>query len=50
MPEQQVIVLKLFYEEGMDYKNISSVLDLPYGTVASLLHRARITLRTLEDK
>lgn len=45
-PEDRAILL-LRYHEGLDYQTISEVAELPPGTVASRLNRARQRLREL---
>ena len=45
MPEHFRDVLVLSDIEEFSYKEISSILDLPLGTVMSRLHRARKILR-----
>lgn len=47
MSEEHRSVLVLREMEGMDYSEISQVLDLPIGTVRSRLHRARLQLKDL---
>ena len=44
-PQRQVVLLVGL--EGMDYKQVASVLDIPVGTVMSRLHRGREALRRL---
>ena len=44
-PQRQVVLLVGL--EGMDYKTVASVLDIPLGTVMSRLHRGREALRRL---
>ena len=34
-------MITLYYLEGMDYKEIARVLDLPAGSIATALHRGR---------
>lgn len=41
LPEDQRIVVDLFYMEGFSYQEISQVIDCPIGTVMSRLHAAR---------
>lgn len=40
-------MLLLRYQEGLDYRSIAEVTDIPMGTVASRLNRARERLREL---
>lgn len=47
LPEAQRQVVLLVGLEGLDYKNVASVLDIPVGTVMSRLHRGREALRRL---
>lgn len=47
LPEAQRQVLLLVSLEGMDYKRVASVLEIPVGTVMSRLHRGRESLRRL---
>lgn len=41
LPDREAAVITLYYMEGMDYKEIARVLDLPAGSVATALHRGR---------
>lgn len=47
LPESYRIPLILFYYERMSYKEMSEKLDLPEGTLKSLVHRGK---RILRDK
>ena len=47
LPDREQLFLRLFYEEGMAYKDIAEMTRTPMGTVASTLHRARRDLRRL---
>lgn len=49
LPEAQRQVVLMVGLEGMDYKNVAHVLDIPVGTVMSRLHRGREALRRLLD-
>lgn len=49
LPEEQRAVLLLVCVEGLAYKEVSELLDLPIGTVTSRLARARITLKALVE-
>ncbi len=49
LPEQQRSVLLLVCVEGLSYKEVSAILELPIGTVTSRLARARITLKALME-
>jgi RNA polymerase sigma-70 factor (ECF subfamily) len=41
LPEAYLAPLVLLYLEGMSYRELAEVLDLPMGTVMSRLHRGR---------
>ena len=41
MPDDLALTAKLYYLEGRSYKQISDILDIPEGTVASRLSTAR---------
>ncbi len=45
LPEEQRTVLLLVCVEGLAYKEVAEVLDLPMGTVTSRLARARLALK-----
>ena len=49
LPEQHRVVLWLRDGEDLSYQQISSVLDIPIGTVRSRLARARARLREMVD-
>ena len=45
LPEEQRLILVLFYVEGYRLREIAEILHLPVGTVQSRLHRAKQILR-----
>ncbi|MFZ4622420.1 MAG: RNA polymerase sigma factor [Bacteroidota bacterium] len=45
LPQQQASILLLFYFEGMNYKEIAAVFNIPEGTIATQLHRGKVSLR-----
>lgn len=47
LPPEQKEVLLMVTLEGMDYKHISEITNVPLGTVMSRLHRARKQLRII---
>jgi RNA polymerase sigma-70 factor, ECF subfamily len=47
LPEAQRQVVLLVGLEGMNYKGVAAVLEIPVGTVMSRLHRGRESLRRL---
>lgn len=50
LPEERRMVIYYADVEGLPYKEIASILDIPIGTVMSRLHRGRKQLRgLLED-
>ncbi|MCH8999012.1 MAG: RNA polymerase sigma factor [Proteobacteria bacterium] len=49
LPEEQRAVLLLVCVEGLAYKEVSELLDLPIGTVTSRLARARLSLKALVE-
>jgi len=51
LPEDQRAVLMLVCVEGLRYREVAAVLDIPEGTVMSRLSRARLALaEKLKDK
>ena len=51
LPEDQRAVLMLVCVEGLRYREVAEVLDIPEGTVMSRLSRARLALADkLQDK
>lgn len=49
LPTEQVEVLVLVALEGMAYREVAEILDIPLGTVMSRLSRARQSLRKYLD-
>ncbi|WP_455202943.1 RNA polymerase sigma factor [Kaarinaea lacus] len=47
LPPEQKEILLLVTLEGMDYKQIGEIMEIPVGSVMSRLHRARKHLRIL---
>ncbi|WP_439816127.1 RNA polymerase sigma factor [Zavarzinia sp. CC-PAN008] len=47
LPEDQRTVLLLIAVEGLSYKEVSEMLEIPMGTVTSRLARARLALANL---
>lgn len=47
LPEGQREAIAMHHLDGMAYKNIADVLDVPIGTVMTWLHRGRTTLKKL---
>jgi RNA polymerase sigma-70 factor, ECF subfamily len=45
LPEEQRSILMLVCVEGLSYKEVSEVLEIPMGTVTSRLARARAALK-----
>jgi RNA polymerase sigma-70 factor (ECF subfamily) len=45
LPDQEGLAIALFYLQEMKYNEISAVLRIPTGSVATLLHRGRERLR-----
>ena len=41
LPDREAAAITLYYMEGMDYKEIAGILDIPAGSVATALHRGR---------
>ncbi len=49
LPEEQRTVLLLITVEGLSYREVSELLELPLGTVTSRLARARLALKAYMD-
>ena len=49
LPEEQRTILLLVTVEGLSYREVSDMLELPMGTVTSRLARARLALKSLLD-
>lgn len=49
LPSEQRVVLLLIVVEGRDYREASDILEIPIGTIASRLARARDALRLLVE-
>jgi RNA polymerase sigma-70 factor (ECF subfamily) len=47
LPEEQRTILLLVTVEGLSYREVSDMLELPMGTVTSRLARARLALKSL---
>jgi len=45
LPEQYRTVLTLFYFKDIKYKQIGEIMDIPEGTVKTLIYRAKIRIR-----
>ena len=41
LPDREAAAITLYNIEGMDYKEIAGILDIPAGSVATALHRGR---------
>lgn len=44
LPEDQRVVMMMVCVEGLRYRDVAEVLDIPIGTIMSRLSRARLTL------
>jgi RNA polymerase sigma-70 factor (ECF subfamily) len=45
LPAKYRVPLTMFHLDGLSYEKVASFLDIPLGTVKSLLHRARAKLK-----
>lgn len=50
LPERHRVLLKLYYEEGLKYREIAELTGTPIKTVGTILHRARNAARELLKK
>jgi len=50
LPPSQRETVAMFHFEGLSYREMADVLDVPVGTVMTWLHRARVSLRNLFEK
>jgi RNA polymerase sigma-70 factor (ECF subfamily) len=46
LPPRQAQVIRLYYMQERSYEEVARLLDMPMGTVKTLLHRARKELAT----
>lgn len=49
LPEEQRSIVVLICVEGLSYAEVSQILDLPIGTIASRLGRLRLTLKAMAE-
>jgi len=49
LPEEQRSIVMLVCVEGLAYREVAEILDLPIGTVTSRLARARLVLKDFAD-
>ena len=49
LPEDQRSIVLLICVEGLSYAEVSRILDLPIGTIASRLGRLRLRLKAIAD-
>lgn len=49
LPEEQRAILLLVTVEGLSYREVADMLELPMGTVTSRLARARLALKSMLD-
>ncbi len=47
LPDQQQVVVRMFYQENLDILSIGRILDIPAGTVKSRLFKAREKLKKM---
>lgn len=50
IPEKYYTVLVLHFLEGKSYEEISDILTIPGGTVATLIHRAKKQFSSIHEK
>lgn len=50
LPAQEATAITLFYLEGLDYKEIAEIMQVPMGTIATKLYRGRERLRNMFNK
>lgn len=50
LPAEQRSILLLVCVEGLSYREVAALMDLPLGTVTSRLARARMTLKALVEE
>ncbi len=50
LPENQREAVSLYHLEGLQYKEVAQVLEVPMGTVMTWLHRGRAGLRKIIEK
>ena len=50
LPEREAAAITLFYVEDKSYADISRILEIPPGSVATAIHNGRERLRTLLKK
>jgi RNA polymerase sigma-70 factor (ECF subfamily) len=50
LPEHHKVMITLYHVEEISYEEISSVMQLPIGTVKSRLNRARLALRQILEE
>jgi RNA polymerase sigma factor (sigma-70 family) len=50
LPERERLLIKLFYYDGLAYKQIAEVMRIPANSISPLLTRAKDRIRDFYNK